>query len=564
MLNKKRFLVDASTTAKNLLINTYSNFDVFHNDNINFNHINYNLNDITKDNNEKVYPKLFEDISSIKYSFDKSQEGTKHYNSGFINNNNSNNISFIIENNNYLEKKEKYGLKFCINNNTKDKNNKNCKYFCSYCFKKFTQPGSRNRHEYKRHSNYKGDICNFCGKSYLNLLQHKSRCPNNMKNKDTILNEKKLSNNDDKCISLNINSQIIIFNSYDEHKKNLNKYVPKLIKKYLYYPDLVIGKGSSMSVYFGKIKETEKEIAIKIDNNKNKYGPNKFEKLILKKLSGNNGFNEILDYLSINGHNATVQPLLGPSLKKLLVFCNGKFDFGTVCHIGIEILNRLELLHDNDILHNDIKPSNLAWGRYSNGLIENKETIYLTDFGLSRRYAFNIESLDNCAKNNHNNNKYHYYNEKENLFQGTPLYMGEQVLNGYRPSRKSDLESFIYSLLYMLHGEPIWAEEIRNKKKSFKEIKKIRKNEEIDQLFKDFPYQFKHLYLEIKNLKFDSRPNYSLYRELLLDSIGQKNGVLEHKYCWEIKINELNKKFKDENINVYNHNQIKLLFNNYY
>lgn len=50
--------------------------------------------------------------------------------------------------------------------------------------------------------------------------------------------------------------------------------------------------------------------------------------------------------------------------------------------------------------------------------------------------------------------------------------MGEQVLNGYKPSRKSDLESLIYSLLYMLHGEPIWAEKIKNKKNVIKEIKK--------------------------------------------------------------------------------------------
>ena len=270
MLNKKRFLFDTSAMFRNIFITNSSNADIWDNENNNYNH-NYNNNDIVKDGGEKFYPNLFEDFSSINYSYDKSQEGIKQYNRGLLNNTHSNNnISFKSEDKIFLEKKEKTYTKFFIQNIPNENNNKKSKYICNFCFKEYTQVGSRNRHEYKKHSNYKGEICHFCGKSYLNLLQHISRCPKNTKNIVFYLNKKKIIS-DNIYIYSNLKNKITIFNSYEDHKKNIKNYVSKDIKKYLYYPDLVIGKGSSMSVYFGKFKETEKVIAFKIDNIKNKY-----------------------------------------------------------------------------------------------------------------------------------------------------------------------------------------------------------------------------------------------------------------------------------------------------
>ena len=52
----------------------------------------------------------------------------------------------------------------------------------------------------------------------------------------------------------------------------------------------------------------------------------------------------------------------------------------TLKSIALQMLNRIELVHDAGYVHCDIKPSNFVFS-------SNRRTLYLVDFGLSRRYA---------------------------------------------------------------------------------------------------------------------------------------------------------------------------------
>lgn len=62
--------------------------------------------------------------------------------------------------------------------------------------------------------------------------------------------------------------------------------------------------------------------------------------------------------------------------------CKCRFTLKTVLMIADQMLARIEHLHNNKIIHRDIKPDN-----FMIGLDDEKCTLYMIDFGLSKRYV---------------------------------------------------------------------------------------------------------------------------------------------------------------------------------
>ena len=108
--------------------------------------------------------------------------------------------------------------------------------------------------------------------------------------------------------------------------------------------------------------------------------------------------------------------------------------------------------------------------------------------------------------------KVHYKDKFENLLQGTPDFMSIKVSEGFRPSARSDLESLIYTIIYLNKNDLPWS---KIKAKSFndkcKKICEMKKSIKIDDLFHDFPEEFKYIYKNVIKLDFDEKPDYNLY-----------------------------------------------------
>lgn len=73
--------------------------------------------------------------------------------------------------------------------------------------------------------------------------------------------------------------------------------------------------------------------------------------------------------------------LLGDALEDLVQAYGKKFSISTVLQIGIQIIYRLEAIHKKGFVHRDIKANNFMIGRN-----DKRSTIYIIDFGLSKRY----------------------------------------------------------------------------------------------------------------------------------------------------------------------------------
>lgn len=75
-----------------------------------------------------------------------------------------------------------------------------------------------------------------------------------------------------------------------------------------------------------------------------------------------------------------VMELLGPSLENLFQYSMREFSPETIFRLGNQMLDRIEYFHRAGFIHRDVKPDNFAVG-----LGQKEDTVYLIDFGLSRK-----------------------------------------------------------------------------------------------------------------------------------------------------------------------------------
>jgi serine/threonine protein kinase len=198
--------------------------------------------------------------------------------------------------------------------------------------------------------------------------------------------------------------------------------------------------------------------------------------------------------------------LLGPSLDKYFKICGKKFTVETTVNLGIEMFSRIEYVHFKGYLHRDIKPNNFLLGKFQrNNTLStyDKNLVYIIDFGLSKTYLEEDTGL-------------HYDYKDNRRFVGTPRYASLNTHIGVRQSRRDDIESIVYILIYFLKGELPW-QGVKAKTKSEKKekIKNKKKIVSVYEMCLGLPPQFTKLFEYVRNLKFEETPDYDYMRGIL-------------------------------------------------
>ena len=196
-----------------------------------------------------------------------------------------------------------------------------------------------------------------------------------------------------------------------------------------------------------------------------------------------------------------IQEFLGPNLSQLLNYCGKKkFTLGTVCLLGMQMINRIEYMHKRHYIHRDIKLENLCIGNE-----ENTNTLYLIDYGLAKRFKDN------------KTNQHIPYREKRQ-FVGNKRMASINAHLGLELSRRDDLISIGYNLIYLLKGGLPW-QGIKGKDRSNKLAqKKIQIPNDV--LCSGLPNEFLHYLNYCKNLKFEERPDYKFLKGLFGKLLG--------------------------------------------
>ena len=278
-----------------------------------------------------------------------------------------------------------------------------------------------------------------------------------------------------------------------------------------------IGKGSFGSVFLGKNIQQNDYVAIKLESKNQNDTILEREAYILYSLKGF-GIPEVITYGQNIKYNILIQELLGKSIDTIFFEKNRKFSMKDCCMIGLQILDRLEYIHSKYIIHRDIKADNFLIG------LKNKSIIYIIDFGLAKQYK---------SRKTGKHVKY-TINKK---WSGTSRFASANTLRGVEPSRRDDLESFCYLLLYLMKGSLPW--DYINEESEINEILIIYKMKQYispEKLFKDLPLQMITFYKYCKNLEFEQKPNYKYLRSLLisiLKNIGEQNDL---HFSWIVNI----------------------------
>ena len=120
-----------------------------------------------------------------------------------------------------------------------------------------------------------------------------------------------------------------------------------------------ISEGSFGSVFKAENIRTKENVAIKFEIKIDNLKSLKNEAKIYQYLGKINGFPQLKMFGTTDKVNYLVIDLLGKSLSNTILYFN-KLSLKTTLLIGIQIINRIKVLHENQLLHRDIKPSNFV------------------------------------------------------------------------------------------------------------------------------------------------------------------------------------------------------------
>ena len=218
-------------------------------------------------------------------------------------------------------------------------------------------------------------------------------------------------------------------------------------------------------------------------------------------------------------YNVMVIDLLGKSLEDLFNDIGRRFSLKSTLMLADMLICRLEIVHTKCYIHRDIKPDNFLMGRGSR-----RHMVYVIDFGLAKLFR------------DPRTHRHIPYREGKNLT-GTARYASINTHMGIEQSRRDDLESLGYVLMYFLRGSLPWQGlKAHTKKQKYEKILERKISTSTDMLCKGFPPEFRSYFDHVRALRFDDRPDYDYLKRLFRELFFRKGYSYDNAFDWEVPV----------------------------
>ncbi|KAI3935156.1 hypothetical protein MKW92_005626 [Papaver armeniacum] len=220
----------------------------------------------------------------------------------------------------------------------------------------------------------------------------------------------------------------------------------------IYKIDRKLGKGGFGQVFVGRRVSggTDRisgpgatEVALKFEHKSSKgcnYGP-PYEWQVYNTLGGSHGVPRV-HYKGKQGeYYVMVMDMLGPSLWDAWNTAGQAMSSEMVACIAVESISILEKMHARGYVHGDVKPENFLLGQPSTA---QEKKLFLVDLGLATKWR-------DGASGQHVE-----YDQRPDVFRGTVRYASVHAHLGRTASRRDDLESLAYTLIFLHKGRLPW------------------------------------------------------------------------------------------------------------
>ncbi|CAN4114091.1 unnamed protein product [Withania somnifera] len=247
------------------------------------------------------------------------------------------------------------------------------------------------------------------------------------------------------------------------------------------------------------------EVALKFEHRNSKgcsYGP-PYEWQVYNTLGGSHGVPRVHYKGRAGDYYVMVMDMLGPSLWDVWNSSGQSMSAEMVACIAVESLSILEKLHAKGYVHGDVKPENFLLGQPST---PQEKKLFLVDLGLATKWR-------DTSKGQHVG-----YDQRPDTFRGTVRYASAHAHLGRTASRRDDLESLAYTLIFLHRGRLPWQGYQGDNKSFLVCKKKMATSPEMLCCF--CPAPFREFLDTVINMKFDEEPKYSKLISLFGSLLG--------------------------------------------
>lgn len=268
-----------------------------------------------------------------------------------------------------------------------------------------------------------------------------------------------------------------------------------------------LGSGHFGDVYMAKHYKTGVKVAVKLEHRSASIARREWD---VMNLMDGDGAPKVLFTGRHGRYYVMVMDLLGATLQRVLEDSrpSNRLPWETVAIIGYSCVQLLRKLHAKGYVHGDVKPENfLCKHSEDGGPSDPREGLYMVDLGLASRWRDLTRSSGHIV-----------YRQRVDHFSGTVRYASVNAHLGRWLSRRDDLESLAYMMLYLFNGSLPWQGFVGDNKNM--KVCETKGRFNVDVLCQGAPDAMQYFLAYVRAMKFEEAPDYDYL--LLLCETGKR------------------------------------------